>query len=42
MLLKIQQKEVTEETKDAVKRLSQWLAFLSKLYKDFESGDLEI
>lgn len=42
MLLKIQNKEITEETREAVKRLSEWLALLSKLYKDFESGDLEI
>ena len=42
LLLKIQKKEITAETKEAVKRLSQWLALLSKLFKDFESGDLEI
>jgi hypothetical protein len=42
LLLKIQKKETTAETKEAVKRLSQWLALLSKLFKDFESGDLEI
>ncbi|WP_372949338.1 DUF4924 family protein [Mariniphaga sp.] len=42
LLLKIQRKEITAETQDAVKRLSQWLALLSKLFKDFESGDLEL
>lgn len=42
LLLKIQKKEISHETEDAVKRLSQWLAQLSKLFKDFESGDLEI
>lgn len=42
LLLRIQKKEITAETKDAVKRLSEWLALLSKLFKDFESGDLEI
>jgi hypothetical protein len=42
LLLKIQRKEITPETKDAVKRLSQWLAHLSKLFKDFESGDLDL
>ncbi len=42
LLLKMQQKTISEETADAVRRLSQWLGFLSKLYKDFESGDLEI
>jgi hypothetical protein len=41
LLLKIQKKEITPETGEAVKRLSQWLANLSKLFKDFESGDLE-
>jgi hypothetical protein len=42
LLLKIQKKEITPETREAVKRLSQWLANLSKLFKDFESGDLEL
>ena len=40
LLLKIQQKEITAETTEAIKRLSAWLSLLSKLYKDFESGDL--
>jgi hypothetical protein len=42
LLLKMQQKEITAETTDAVKRLSQWLSLLSKLFKDFELGDLEL
>ena len=41
LLLKIQQKNVTAETTDAIKRLSNWLGLLSKLYSDFETGDLE-
>ena len=41
LLLKIQNKAITDETKNAVKRLSQWLSHLSKLFKDFESGDFE-
>ncbi len=41
LLLKIQKKSISEETKEAIKRLSQWLGHLSKLYKDYESGDLE-
>lgn len=41
LLLKIQNKAITNETNDAVKRLSSWLSALSKLYKDHESGDLE-
>lgn len=42
LLLKIQKKEVTPETQEAVKRMSTWLSHLSKLFKDFESGDLEV
>jgi hypothetical protein len=41
LLLKIQKKEITAETKDAVKRMSKWLSELSKLFKDYEAGDLE-
>lgn len=41
LLLKLQKKEITAETTEAIKRLSNWLSLLSKLYKDFESGDLE-
>ncbi|SHF86771.1 protein of unknown function [Mariniphaga anaerophila] len=42
LLLKIQNKNITPETEDAVKRMSQWLSQLSKLFKDFEAGDLEM
>lgn len=42
LLLKIQRKEITAETEEAVKRLSHWLSQLSKLFKTYESGDLEI
>ena len=42
LLLKMQQKTVSDATTDAVRRLSQWLSALSKLYKDLEAGDLEI
>ncbi len=41
LLLKIQKKEITEETVEAVKRLSSWLGALSKLFKRYEAGDLE-
>jgi len=41
LLLKMQQKEITAETTEAIKRLSSWLSYLSKLYIDFESGELE-
>jgi hypothetical protein len=42
LLLKMQKKEITEETTEAIKRISNWLANLSGLFKDFESGDLEM
>jgi len=42
LLLKIQKKKITPETQEAVKRLSNWLSQLSRLFKDYESGDLEI
>jgi len=41
LLLKIQNKDITSDTEEAVKRLSQWLSHLSKNYKDFETGDFE-
>lgn len=41
LLLKIKKSEVSEATSDAVTRLSQWLAVLSKLYRDFEKGEFE-
>ena len=41
LLLKIQKKEITDDTTEAFKRLSSWLSLLSKLYKDFESEVLE-
>jgi len=41
LLLKIQKKEITPETKDAVIRMSNWLSELSRLFKDYEAGDLE-
>lgn len=41
LILKIQQKEISDETEEAVKRLSHWLAHLSKLFRDYEKGDLE-
>jgi hypothetical protein len=41
LLLKIQKKEITEDTKEAVKRLSHWLAHLSKDFREYEKGDLE-
>jgi hypothetical protein len=42
LLLKIKNQEISDETYQAVKSLSQWLAHLSKLYKDYEAGDLQL
>jgi hypothetical protein len=41
LLLKMQQKNISIDTTEAIKRISKWLSVLSKLYKDFESGDFE-
>ncbi len=40
LLLKIQKREISAETTEAMKRLIDWLSMLSKHYKDFETGDL--
>jgi hypothetical protein len=40
LLLKIQKREISAETTEAMKRLIDWLSMLSKLFKDFETGDL--
>jgi hypothetical protein len=41
LLLKMQQKDISIDTLEAIKRISKWLSVLSKLYKDFETGDFE-
>lgn len=41
LLLKMQKKEITEETSFAIGRINNWLRTLSKLFKDFEAGELE-
>ncbi len=41
LLLKMQKKEVTPETEEAIKRLSHWLGHLSGLFRKYEKGDLE-
>lgn len=41
LLLKIQKKEVTPETNEAMHRLSGWLGKLSTLFKDYEANKLE-
>jgi hypothetical protein len=42
LLLKIQKKEIAPATADAIKRFAALLGQLSALYKEYESGDLEI
>ena len=42
LLLRMKKAEISTGTENAVKQLSAWLGFLSKLYKDFEVGDLEL
>lgn len=41
LLLKMQKKTISEETTVAIKQISQWLSNLSKMYKRFETGELE-
>ncbi len=40
LMLKIQNKEISVETTEAIKRLSSWLGILSQQYKKFEEGEL--
>jgi hypothetical protein len=42
LLLKMKKAEISDNTGNAVKQLSQWLSILSKLYKDFETGNLDL
>ncbi len=42
LLLKMKKAEISAETVTAVKQLSQWLGILSKLYKSFEEGELDL
>ena len=42
LLLKIQNKEITSGTEQVMKQFARQLAILSKLYKDFEEGNLEL
>lgn len=42
LLLKMQKKEISIDTTEAIKRISNWLSSLSKLYRDFENGELEL
>ncbi len=42
LLLKIQKKEITAETQEAMERIVGWLNQLSALYKDYEEEKLEL
>jgi len=42
LLLKIQKKNISAETNDAIKRISVWLGSLAKLYREFEAGEIDI
>ena len=42
LMLKFKKVEISEGTTLAIKQLSQWLGSLSKLYKEFEEGKLDI
>lgn len=39
LLLKMKNSLVTDETSEAVQRLGRWLGTLSKLYREFETGE---
>ena len=41
LLLKIKNTAISDETSEAVKRISQWLGSLAKIFRDFENGDFE-
>ncbi|QGY42342.1 DUF4924 family protein [Maribellus comscasis] len=41
LLLKMQKKTISDETTEAIKRISRWLGLLSEMYKKYEDGDLE-
>lgn len=40
LLLKMQKKEITSETTEAIRRISGWLNLLSGLFKDYEADEL--
>ena len=42
LLLKLKKTEISAETTEAMKSLGNWLSVLSKHYKDFEAGELEM
>ncbi|MDA3881627.1 MAG: DUF4924 family protein [Prolixibacteraceae bacterium] len=42
LMLKMNKKEVSEGTQQAVWKFGNFMAYLSKLYKSFEAGELEL
>jgi hypothetical protein len=42
LMLRLKKAEISEGTTLAIKQLSQWLANLSKLYKEFEEGKFDL
>ena len=42
LLLKLQKKELSEDTKIAIKQITTFLALLSEKYKQEKAGDLEL
>ena len=42
MMLRIQKKEVSEDTKQAVKTFSNLMAALAIRYKQYENGELDL
>jgi hypothetical protein len=42
LLLKIQKKEVSAATEDAIRRFANLLGLLSELFKEYEKGNLEL
>lgn len=42
LLLRLQQKEITEETKKAIEQITSFIALLAEKYKQEKAGELEI
>ncbi|MCX7861751.1 MAG: DUF4924 family protein [Bacteroidales bacterium] len=41
-LMRLRKLHITNETSDAMDKISRWLSLLAKYYRDFENGKLEI
>ena len=42
LLLKLQKRQITEETQKSIDAISKMLAFLNKIHLEIESGEMEI